>query len=111
MLAGPPVFSLAWYSVSRTSIVPKAEACRQTSHSHFRTPKLSTSRFPCRIGHVAATTSPANDLGKPPLPRAAKSGASRARNGDSDTDLQAVIDAWPTLPDAVKVDIVAMAQD
>ncbi len=29
---------------------------------------------------------------------------------ENDADLQAVIDAWPTLPEAVKADIVAMVK-
>jgi len=31
-------------------------------------------------------------------------------NGKIDTDLQAIIDAWPALPEAVKVDIVAIVK-
>jgi hypothetical protein len=50
---------------------------------------------------------PGNELQDTPLPRAAKSDTG-ARDGDFDADLQAVVDAWPDLPVAVKAEIVAM---
>jgi len=40
----------------------------------------------------------------------AKSGAPRAPEGANDPDLAAVVNAWPTLPPAVKTGIVAMVK-
>lgn len=51
-----------------------------------------------------------NGLHDTPFQRAAKSGATDARNGDLDPHLEAVIDAWAHLPEAVKADIVAMIE-
>lgn len=41
---------------------------------------------------------------------AAESAAAGAENGPVDPDLQAVIDAWPALPAAVKAGILAMVR-
>ena len=38
----------------------------------------------------------------------AESGALGARNAPFDSDLTAVVDRWPTLPEAIKVGILAM---
>lgn len=38
-------------------------------------------------------------------------GAVETKNAHTDADLQAVIDAWPDLPEAVKADIVEMVRD
>lgn len=40
----------------------------------------------------------------------AESGAVDTENGASDLDLQRIIDAWPTMPVAVKASIVAMVK-
>jgi hypothetical protein len=42
--------------------------------------------------------------------RAAQGAAVDAENGPIEPDLQAVIDAWPALPDAVKAGILAMVR-
>ena len=52
-----------------------------------------------------------NGLQHTPSPRAAKSDASGARNEDSDPNLLTVIDAWPTLPHAVKTQIREVVQE
>jgi len=52
-----------------------------------------------------------NELQDTPLPRAAKSDATGARNGDLAPRLEAVIDAWPDLPDEVRTQIVAMVSE
>ena len=59
-------------------------------------------------GHV--TTLSDNDLQYTPDPRAPKSGASGARNGDFDPNLQAVIDAWPDLSEAARERILAIVE-
>ena len=41
---------------------------------------------------------------------AAESGASGGKSGALDPDLAVVVDVWPTLPDAVKVGILAMVR-
>ena len=51
-----------------------------------------------------------NELHSIAFPSAAESDATGARNGDFDADLQAVIDAWPTLPEATRADITAMVE-
>ena len=38
----------------------------------------------------------------------ARGGAVGSKSASIDPDLQAIIDAWPSLPDAVKADILAM---
>ena len=53
---------------------------------------------------------PDNKLQDTPFSRAAKSGARDARDGDVQSELQSVIDAWPHLPEAVKAKIVAMVK-
>ena len=40
----------------------------------------------------------------------ALSGAKKASFGDFDADLRKVIEAWPTLPEAVRQDILAMVE-
>ena len=42
--------------------------------------------------------------------RAAESGAVDAESGDIDPELAAVVEAWPTLPKAVKAGIMAFIQ-
>jgi len=42
--------------------------------------------------------------------RAAESAAFPLSNDPIDPDLQAIIDAWPTLPEAIKVGILAMVK-
>jgi hypothetical protein len=51
-----------------------------------------------------------NDLGQSSGAGAAKSDASDRKNAATDPDLQSVVDAWPTLPDAVKAGILAMVR-
>ncbi len=41
---------------------------------------------------------------------AAEGSAAERENASLDPDLQAIIDAWPTLPESVKADILAMAK-
>ena len=42
--------------------------------------------------------------------RGAKCGADDAESGAADADLEVLIAAWPTLSEAVKADILAMAR-
>jgi hypothetical protein len=45
------------------------------------------------------------------VPRSgAESGAVRSQNGLIDADLAVVVDAWPTLPEAIKTGILAMVR-
>lgn len=54
------------------------------------------------------TTLSDNELHSTAFPSAAKSDATGARNGDFDADLQAVIDAWPDLPEAARSEVLQM---
>ena len=38
----------------------------------------------------------------------ADAGAVETKNAHDDADLQAIVDAWPTLPEAIKAGILAM---
>jgi len=45
-----------------------------------------------------------------PAKRAAKSGSTGPESAAIDPELRAVVDAWPTLPDAIKAGISAMVR-
>jgi len=49
-----------------------------------------------------------NELEHQEVSPAAKSGATGARNGDFDPDLQAVITAWPALPKEIQTEIMTL---
>ena len=49
-----------------------------------------------------------NTLGSRPLERAAPGAAVEHENAPTDPDLQAIVERWPDLPEAVKSGIVAM---
>jgi hypothetical protein len=51
-----------------------------------------------------------NQLRQSPDSRAAESGAVDAREAPIDPDLQAVIEAWPGLPEAVKAKVIELVQ-
>jgi hypothetical protein len=53
-------------------------------------------------------TNPAKKLQQMAIVGGAESGAVSARVALSDPDLTAVVNAWPTLPDALKAGILAM---
>jgi integrase len=55
-----------------------------------------------------ATTLPAKDLRNEAQGGAAKSGAAPSRNVSQDADLVKVVEAWPTLPKAVREQILAL---
>ena len=55
---------------------------------------------------------PSNSPGNTGIPQAggAESGALAAPKPPSDPDLRAVVEAWPELPDAVRVAVVALVK-
>jgi len=61
---------------------------------------------------AAGIEPPRENTGKTALPAesGAKSGTLGAHFGPAPTDLRTVIDAWPTLPEAIRADIVAMVR-
>jgi len=63
-------------------------------------------------GEAAGIEPPRENTGKTALPAesGAKSGTLGAHFGPAPTDLRTVIDAWPTLPEAIRADIVAMVR-
>jgi hypothetical protein len=63
---------------------------------------------PRRLEQVGVKGSNVNELGESPESCGALSGADKAISGDCDPGLQQVIDAWQTLPEAARQDIVAM---
>ncbi len=60
------------------------------------------------LGDVSDCTG--KGLQNQPLPRAAESGAVGARNGADDAELRVVLDAWPTLPAAVRATVVKQVE-
>ena len=66
--------------------------------------KSRTAVFPFLVGlETVDATFNSNESYEPPIPGAAKSGA-------LDADLRLVIEAWPSLPEAVRTNIVATVE-
>ena len=61
---------------------------------------------PRGLEQADVTSSNSKGLGESPESGGALSGAEKPISGHFSPDLQQVIDAWPTLPDAVKTAIV-----
>ena len=59
----------------------------------------------------SATPCGQRDLGKPPNPRAAKSGAVDARELPLHPDLAVVVDAWPSLPEAARRAVLRIVRE
>jgi hypothetical protein len=62
------------------------------------------------LEHDCVKDNNSKDLGETPKSGGALSGAESGISGDSDADLQQVIDVWPTLPETVRKAIVAMVE-
>ena len=64
------------------------------------------------MAEVYGNRTNAEIAGKVEIPNqsGAECGADDAESGAADADLEPLIAAWPTLPEAVKADILAMAK-
>ena len=58
----------------------------------------------------SVTGLPCNDLGNPPSPSGAESGAVGAESDPIAPELAAIIAAWPALPEATRQAILAMVK-
>src|SRR5262245_61170692 len=109
--------ALQWSDVDQNPLQPTAQSgdeSLETTQARL-SPGLVRESENCRLGTegfepLSTSADLASDLQQSPTPGAAKSGAVFADFIETDTDLQELIDAWPTLPAEVRGGIMAMAR-
>ena len=80
---------------------------RRSAQHNFPKPEITNPKYKLRGLEVSSVSKQKIAISKT---GGAESGAVDARNGLDDADLQAIVECWPDLPQAVKADIVAMVQ-
>ncbi|RIK78821.1 MAG: hypothetical protein DCC68_14290 [Planctomycetota bacterium] len=89
---------------------PQAECASRLRYRHYYGIRQTAGNAAKKMAEVHGNRTTAKNAGETgvPIESGAESGALGARTAQFDPDLAAVVDAWPTLPAAIRAGILAM---